>query len=388
MTVGAKNKDLEIKFNEVISETPKGGIDLKSLVFISPRAKNESVDWHRDRITIHPSGGWKPNTVYSVQISPGVQDLRNNPIDSSVTVVFSTGGPIPNTNITGVAFDWVAGRGARQALIEALFIKGRDTTAYQVLTDTVGRFSLKHAPNGAYLVRAIIDRNNSRSLDPTEAFDTVRVSLAERVDLEFYAFPHDTVGLRIADVVASAADSLRVLKVSFDKPLLPDQPLTNPQFVVKRADSSVVEVALVQTAFEKQVADSVRAKNRADSIARATADTTRAGRARADSMARVRRTDSLQAIARAAAEARRLAAARGTRPAAPKDTTPPPKMKRPLVTTDVYITLTTPLEAGGSYRISALGVRSLSGTTKSPARSFTAPRAAKKDSTAQTRRPP
>ena len=387
MTVGAKNKDVELKFDEVISETPKGAADLKQLVFISPRAIDASVGWHRDRITIHPKGGWKPNTVYSVQVSPGIQDLRNNALDSSVTVVFSTGGAIPNTTISGVAFDWVAGRGARQALVEALAIKGKDTTAYQVLSDSVGRFKLEHAPNGIYLVRAILDRNGNRLLDPTEGFDTLRVTLAERADVEFYAFPHDTVGLRISEVTTNPADSLRILKVSFDKPLLPGQPLNNTQFVVKRADSSTVEVTFVQTAAEKHAADSIKAKNRADSLARVKADTTAAGRARADSVARAHRTDSLQALARAAVEARRLAAARGTRPTAPRDTTPPPKMKKPVVSTDVYLTLATPLEPGKPYRVGALGLRSLSGTVKSPSRQFVTPREVKKDTT-QTRRPP
>ncbi|MBL0171802.1 MAG: Ig-like domain-containing protein [Gemmatimonadaceae bacterium] len=387
MTVGAKLKDLEIRFNEVISETPKNATSLDGLVFISPRVKDASVDWHRDRLTVHPKGGWKPNTVYSVQISSGISDLRNNSIDTAFTVVFSTGGPIPATNITGLAFDWVAGRGANKALIEAI---APDSTTYQVLSDSLGRFDLKHVPAGFYAVRAVVDRNNNRLLDPTEAFDTVRVTLTQRVDVELYAFPHDTVGLRIADIVVTPQDSLRVIKVSFDKPMSPDQQLTRPQFILKRADSTAIGVALVQTTAERAAFDSVMRKRAADSIAAKTPqDTTAAGRARADTLARQRRADSVAALDRAAREARRQVALRGGRPLPPRDTTPPPKMKRAAVSAELYLTLEEALKPGTAYRLQVNSVRSLSGTVKSPARGFVTAKEVKKDSSdAPTRKPP
>ena len=55
-----------------------------------------------------------------------MQDLRNNSIDTTSTFVFSTRGPIPRTTVTGVVFDWPAGRGARGALVEAISVV--DTT--------------------------------------------------------------------------------------------------------------------------------------------------------------------------------------------------------------------------------------------------------------------
>lgn len=389
MTEGAKIKDVELQFDEVISETPKGGTDLPGLVFISPRVKDTEVSWHRDRITIHPKGGWKPNTVYSVQVSSGIQDLRNNSVDSSISVVFSTGGAIPATNITGVAFDWVAGRAAPKALIEAI---AKDSTIYQVLSDSVGRFNLRHVPVGEYAVRAVIDKNSNRLLDPTEGFDTVRVQLTERTDVELYAFPHDTVGLRVSDVKLDPRDSLRVLKVTFDKPLAPDQQLTPAQFIVKGTDSSAVGISRVETAAQRAIADSLSQKAKTDSVAaanRAKTDTSAAAIARADTLARRRTADSVAAVERAAREARRLALLRGGRPTAAPDTTPAPKLKRPLVSPEIVITLAEALKPGTPYRLFVRDVRSLSGTVKSPERGFVTPRPEKKDSTAApTRRPP
>lgn len=386
MTTGAKLKDIEIKFDEVISETPKGATDLRQLVFISPLVEDTDVNWHRNRLTIRPKGGWKPNTVYSVQLSPGVQDLRNNAIDSSIVVVFSTGGEIPDTRIVGTAFDWIVGRGATKALVEAI---AKDSTTYQILADSVGRFDLRHVPPGEYLVRSIIDRNNNRLLDPTEAFDSVRVTMTSRADVELYAFPHDTVGLRIADVTAQPQDSLRVLRVTFDKPLAPGQTFTRPQFIIKRADSTIVGVALVQTVEERAAADSVEQKRKADSVAAATpGDTAPGARERAEAIRAQRSADSVAAIERAAREARRVAARTGGR-IPPRDTLPPPKMRRPVVHSELYLTLETRLLAGTPYRLQVNSVQSLSGTVKSPSRQFVTARAVRRDSAAApTRRPP
>ncbi len=386
LTTNFKAKEIDIRFDEVISETPKGSVDLRGLVFISPRIKDAVVEWHRDRITIKPKGGWKPNTAYSVQISPGIQDLHQNTIDSSITVVFSTGNNIPQSTVTGVVFDWTAGVGARQALVEAI---GKDSTIYQVLADSAGRFNLQHAAPGEYLIRAIIDRNGNRMLDPTEAFDSVRVGLVATANVELYAFPHDTVGLRISDVQVAAADSFRVVRVVYDKPMAPGQQLVRPAFFVKGADSVVVNVVLIQTAAEHAVADSIKKNRVADSTARATRDTTAAGRAKADSLARIRRLDSLAAVDRAAREARRVAAARGVRVPITRDTTPPPKMNRQTVSAELYLILETPLKPGTPYRLQSGAVRSLSGTTKSPSRQFVTPKVEKRDSTSTIlKRPP
>ncbi len=388
MTIDSKVKELEILFDEVISETPKSAQNLAQLVFISPRVKDTQVGWHRDRLTIKPKGGWKPNTTYSIQISSGLQDIRTNAIDTAISVVFSTGGAIPTTSIVGVAFDWVAGRAATKALIEAI---AKDSTIYQVLSDSIGRFTLQHVPIGEYAVRAILDRNNNRLLDPSEAFDTLRIALTSKSDVELYAFPHDTVGLRIASIEASPSDSLRVLKVRFDKPLAPDQQLTTPQFTLKRADSSSINLVLVQTVAEKARFDSLFRKAKDDSVAASKPrDTSAVARARADTAAAKKRVDSLAAVDRAAREARRLAALRGGKPPVKVDSTPPPKMKRAAVSPEIYITLETPLAPGTPYVLRALGVRSLSGTVKSPSRPFVTPRAVeKKDSTAApVRKPP
>jgi Bacterial Ig-like domain len=375
--MGAKPKAVVLQFDEVISETPKGAKDIADLVLISPKSGVPKVSWSRSKIEIRPSKGWKPNTVYSVVIKRGLQDLRTNGIDSTIRLVFSTGGPIPNTRIAGVAFDWAAGIGLAGAMVEAM---APDSTTYQVVADSTGRYELQYLPPGPYLLRAYGDRNTNRTLDPIELWDSVSVTLTQSTDVEFYSFAHDTVGLRVAEVTPQ--DSA-VLKVVFDKPYAPGRRFSPEDVIIKRADSSIVRVKAVQTLPERALADSLRAQVRADSVARVAAlrDSTPALRARADSLARVKRADSVAAVARAEREARVRAAARRGRPSAPIDTTPPPKLRRPLLYKEIYVKLDTVLAPQTQFRLSVSNVRSLSGTVRSPTRTFTTPRPPKPDST-------
>jgi hypothetical protein len=327
-----------------------------------------------------------PNTVYSIIVNPGILDLRQNPLDSAIRTVFSTGGDIPNTRLSGAAFDWTIGKPAPRALIEALAIDSarKDTTFYQALADSSGRFELRYLPAGPYLLRAVLDRNSNRGLEPLEPWDTVRVTVTQDVVADLYAFVHDTVGLRISDIAVS--DSGRTLKLAFDKPFAPGQLWTPDRVRIVKPDSSIVTVTRVSTPPERAAADSLRAKAVADSTMRANLDTTVAGRARADTLARRRATDSIANAERAAREARRLALLRGERPVV-RDTTPPPRFQRPLLYNELFITLAEPLPDNARLRVEVTGARGLSGLARNATREFTTPKAPPKaDSVPPVRR--
>jgi hypothetical protein len=243
-----------------------------------------------------------------------------------------------------------------------------------------------------------VDRNGSRTIDPLEAWDSTSVTVAARTQADFYAFPHDTVGVRIASVAVE--DSNRAIRVTFDKPFVPEQRFPLEAVRVVRPDSSRVGIRLVQTKLEKLRADSLATKAKADSAAaKAAADSTPAQRARADSVGRVRRADSVAAAERAAREAERREARRTGRPPRRVDTLPTPKMQRPALTAEVVVTLEVPLAPQTQYRVEVADVRSLSGTMRSPSRTVTTPRAprdtatrrdsttSRRDSTAARRSP-
>ncbi len=230
------DREVIFQFDEVVNERPSGAASLAGLVLVSPREGEPRVDWGRTRIGVRANRDWRPNTVYTVTLLPGIQDLRNNVRRSPSTIVFSTGPTLPDTRLAGVIYDWVADRPAAGALIEAVT---PDSVVYVGAADSVGRFSLLHMPTGTYRVRGYLDPDRNRQFDPREPFDSAIVELADSANLELYAFVHDSLGPRIENV--TVRDSL-TLRVTFDKALAPGQAVDTGRFHLMRDDSTRVPV--------------------------------------------------------------------------------------------------------------------------------------------------
>ncbi|HEU4631192.1 MAG TPA: Ig-like domain-containing protein [Gemmatimonadaceae bacterium] len=360
--VNVRPDEVVFRFDEVISERPSGASTLAQLVLVSPRDGEPEVDWHRDAISVRPRRGWRPNTVYVVQLLPGISDLRNNALDSSTTTVFSTGSAIPDTRIAGVVFDWAEGRPVSAALVQALVLprgggaSAGDTVRYMVRADSGGRFALPFVPAGPVLVRGVDDRNANFAVDSREAWDTTSVTLRDSARVELYAFVHDTTAPRIATVTVS--DSV-TLAIALSQPLAVDQSIDTSLVRVYGPDSARVAVAAV---LPRAVADSLRALQR-DSAARPATDTApppaappaapppsvvptpgvRPDSARADSL----RADS---VARAR-----------------------PVPSRPTPVRELVVRLTRPLAPETRYRVELVEARNLLGVSGTSDRTVTTP---------------
>lgn len=358
--VGQRPDHMELRFDEVVSETPRGANNLGDLFLISPRDGDPRVRWKRSRIELGPRRGWRANTTYTVTMLPGLSDLRGNADSASRTFVFSTGPTMPPTRLSGVVFDWVGSRVAPGAFVEAIALP--DSVAYVTVADSVGRFTLRHLPAGRYLLRAIVDQNRNRGLDPRELFDSATVSLTDTLTREILAFVHDSVGPSISGI--TERDSV-TLRVSFDKAIDTAQRISPALFTLKRADSSVVQIATAVSGrdFDKAVEDSTRRKVVEDSVRRvAVADSARrADSVRADSAGRPIPRQPARVPPRAAADT-------ATRREPPKPRVPPPY-------TDVVLRLAAPLERGTSHRLRADSIRSLLRIARSSERVFTTAKA-------------
>jgi hypothetical protein len=217
------------RFDEVVSERPIGVAGLANLFLISPQEGTPVVDWSRSEVSVRPRRGWRPNTTYTVTLLPGITDLRGNASTEQHVMVFSTGAEIPQTRITGTAWDWVAAAPARGALVQAIT---PDSLVYATAADTTGEFTLAYLPVGQYLLQAFIDDNRNRALDPRERFDTTTVVLRDTVSRDFFAAVRDSVPPRITAV--SVLDSV-TLQVAFDVPLAAEQDIA--RFTVLGADT-------------------------------------------------------------------------------------------------------------------------------------------------------
>jgi hypothetical protein len=343
---------VEIRFNEVITDRGTGAAALGQLVLISPRDGAPRISYRRDAIAVRPRSGWRPNTTYTVTLLPGVTDLRGNVSTERRTIVFSTGSAIAPLALRGRVFDWMAERPAPGAWIEAI---SRDSVVYVAIADSAGLFTVGPLPTGAYMVRAFIDQNSNRALDRGEAWDSVAAQTSRpgvETSFELLAAPRDTLPPRMSGI---APTDSATLMIDFDRPLDPRQQISAALFSVTRADSTPLPVreAIARRDFDQREAER-----------RARADTARADTTRADTVR----------AARAAPGRPQLVRGPGT---AARPSVPPPPQQ-------VVLRLGALLVPGGSYRVTATGVRNLLGRPGTSTRVLQVPRPAAPDTAGRT----
>ncbi len=396
--LGAPPAEARITFDEVISERTGGQPpDISAAVLLSPTAEAVRVQWKRDHITVRPKSGFQAGRIYHLELLPVITDLRTNRMRAGRTIVFSTGPAIPDSRLEGTVVDWVAGRPAARALIEAVLMP--DSLVYRTLADSGGVFRLSQVPPGHYRVYGVIDQNNDRRRGLREIYDSAGVDLdSVAPPLELYAFARDTVGPRLRQT--EVVDSM-TLKLTFDRPLDPTLVLDTAMVTVAALEDSTTALPLLGVYTLKGL-DS--AKTRADSIRRAAADTL--PRVPADSLRppagntsrgippdttrRVRPDttrrapgDTTRARARAGAPVRppvrtpQDSTWRTVRP--PLDSTRADRMiaRHPAPTDVRIVQLAEPLVPGTRYVVFVRGARSLSGNAKDGRGQVRAPRPAR-----------
>jgi hypothetical protein len=258
-------------FDERISERVSGG-QLDDAVIVSPRTGDVHVSHGRTSISVDVEGGFRPGLVYRVTLLPVITDLFGNSVRDPFEVVFSTGAPVSQGALVGLAFDRVTGLGIGEAQVRA--VSGQDSTVYLTRTDTGGIYVMRFLPPARYQVTAWQDRNRSDSVDRMEPQGT-RGAMIPGEDTLFLDVPvlqPDTTPARLTG--AEALDSVTVA-LQFDDFLDPDVPASQASFSLER-DSTAPEGAAPTVAqalreyeyvlWVEQVRDSIA---RADSVRRA-----------------------------------------------------------------------------------------------------------------------
>ncbi len=340
--------DVEFVFDEVVAEgsSPNFGLgtgDLERLVILSPSRQVPVVRWRRSRITVHPREGWQPNTVYRVELLPGLADLSNNRSKNGRIITFTTGAPLPTTLLSGRVVDWGTQRPPPRALVEAVRLP--DSAGYRTTTDSVGRFRLGPLPAGEYLVYGVLDQNSDLRRQPREPFDSVRVAAGRDSVGEIWVFKRDSSAIRITTAVTN--DSLSLI-LTFSQQLNPYQRLPGDSLDVRLLPDSVPVAVLAilskeqyDTAYPLQRADSTKAK--ADSAK------VRADSLRADSIARSR-----------AAALIRLPGGQRRRIVQPDTADTGPLRTKPPLYDMLYVRVASKLAPGTRYAVALHGVQNVS----------------------------
>ena len=255
-------------FDEIVTE--RSPDQMAEWFVVSPRHAEIRVSWKRSRLEVKPRDGWRDGAVYRVVLRPGVADLRNNRLREGAEVVFSTGPAIPDTRVDATVIDWAAHRIAARGLLEAFPLPiSDDSTAYIAQADSAGDIVMTRVPPGEYLLVAVVDENGNQRRDRREAFDTLTLRVDTTASGVFWAFPRDTVGPQLREVVR--VDSVTA-RLTFSQRLDPAMPTDGIVTVRLLPDSTGVGVGAVWT---MGVYDSVRTVETAaaDSARRAAADT-------------------------------------------------------------------------------------------------------------------
>lgn len=269
---------VEFIFDETVSEGSQpnfgyGNGDLERMVILSPSREIPRISWERSRIGIRPRDGWKPNTVYRVELLPGINDLRRNRGKGGQVITFTTGAPLPTDSVSGIVIDWTTRQPAKLAAVELLLLP--DSLPYRTQADSNGRFVIAPLPHGSYLARGYMDANRNARLDGREAWDSLPAAPAPNAALVFWLAVRDTLGPRIQEI--TARDSLLV-EIQLSQPFDPFQVIDTSNIrLLLLPDSTPVAVASFRskalddslTARARAVADSLRA----DSTRRARPDT-------------------------------------------------------------------------------------------------------------------
>jgi hypothetical protein len=342
----------EFHFNEVVSEggSPNRGEGtggLEQLVILSPSEEVPKVRWHRNRITVRPQEGWKPNRVYRVELLPGVSDLRNNRSDTGAVITFSTGAPRPQTTLQGQVIDWSTARPAATALVIASLLP--DSLPYRAIADSSGRFSLGPLPQGDYLVRGVVDQDNDHRLDLREAFGVARATRAQTNLGELWAFVHDTTPPRIQTV--EVGDSVKAV-ITFTQKLDPRQRLAARDVTLRLLpDSTPIAVSSI---LPQPLDDSLHGQRPVEDSA-----------AVGDSVAR---PDSARGRGRALPRQRARPAVEG------------PKPSRPPLNDRMVLRVPRAWSPGSRMAVEIRGVRNVSGVAGTAVGVLAVPAAVKPDS--------
>jgi len=207
-------------------------IDHRSLndaVFVTPNPGGDlRFEWRGAALEIKFPDSLRLNTTYVVTLGTGIRDLRNNRLDQSISIAFSTGDSISAGELRGRIY----GEKVQGVLVGAFRIgenqepdPARHEADYTTQSGKAGEFEFRYLANGTYRVLAIEDKYGNRLYDRGE--DAVGVASGDfklrgekpKVrDINLRLAQEDTLKPSLAAVVAT---DNRHLEWRFEEPALP-----------------------------------------------------------------------------------------------------------------------------------------------------------------------
>ncbi len=216
---------ISLQFSEHVVEPARG-----DAVFISPRqTEKPKIKWSGDKLSILLDEPFGANQTYIVTVSSGVRDLRNNPLDGTISIAFSTGDAIDSGTIGGITYlDRLPASDVVMALYKSTALVDRSVPldsiypSYLVTTNKEGAFKFQYLPEGEYRLIGFKDKNNSERFNPNLeefALPDRPIVVGGEIDLDNLKLEmtsHDTLQPRILSAIGSDGG---LVKVRLSKPV-------------------------------------------------------------------------------------------------------------------------------------------------------------------------
>lgn len=248
----ARDVRLRFRFSEKIDHR-----SLRDAIFVTPIPRGDlHFDWHGTELKIDFPDSLRPNTTHVVTLGTSLRDLRNNRLEESFNLAFSTGDSIATGEIRGKIFgDKIQGILVGAFLVEANRQPdpARDTADYTTQSGKAGDFEFRYLATGLYRLYAIDDKYGNRLYDRGE--DAIGVASRDlRLDAAG-AGRVTGVNLRLAleDTLQPALSSVvapdnRHLEWRFEEPVEPRDGKWLPHLRVVRSPNGLAAFELLTSA--------------------------------------------------------------------------------------------------------------------------------------------
>jgi len=171
-TAGQTNVDLNANVQVWFSEPVKAG-SASEAVFISPYPGDQTkLKWRGRRLKINFPETLKPNRTYVITFGTGIRDIRNNQLEKSYSLAFSTGKTLDRGKIFGTVIMEGDARGIDVWAYRLTENQDADPSRiepdYIIQCSQDGRFEFSHLVDGEYRIFSIRDRIKDRLYQPIE----------------------------------------------------------------------------------------------------------------------------------------------------------------------------------------------------------------------------
>lgn len=245
MTMVDTTVKVEVFFNEPIQ--PKTVADA---VFITPYMGEDDVQVKSrgKRITVKFKASLSKGRTYVITFGTGIKDYRNNAMESSFTLAFSTGPLIDEGEINGQVLGISEARGidvwAYRMVDEVEPDPSQFEPDYIVQCETDGRFTFSNLAPGNYRIFSVKDRIADRLYQPVEDeigvtfYDVLvaREDTAPKTGLTFQMSRADTTG---PSIVRGQSQNANHIMLRFDEEVFIGDSTAAIFDIVQESDSTV-----------------------------------------------------------------------------------------------------------------------------------------------------